>query len=306
MGNTIINKAPEVIRVLNYVIAIMVTILTFLIGRQSYRILSERITFRTFGKEEDIEKINPINQARKKIAGWMEHSPIKVIQYDTIYSYLKKNGQIIPGVRNATPEMYLISKILILLSLALVSVVLKMSPVLTVIIILVGVFLQDIAIFFENKEDNKKMVSDIQRIYARMTMQINSNVYVANTFKDSYFYSKSARLKRAFLELDTQVKMTHDLIGALDEFESKFNNATISLLVRNIKHSAEAGQLSRALEDMKRESVELQKQQNTVYKENQERKFALVTLLIFGFMAGIIVYLLFGSFLNDISNLFSS
>lgn len=297
-------------------VIIFIAALTYIIGRRSYRIASDKVRAKLFDNrkknQQDIEKEKNFTlekglgeMLKSKVKDFLDGSKFKYLTYDYIYAYLSKNGQMIEGVRMTTPEVYVLTKCVSAIICVIAVFEVSHNVLITAAAFIMAVTYQDVSIYIENKQDNRKMLEDIQHIHERISMQIKSNIYIADTFNDCYLYSVNPRLKRAFLEMDSEIKLTHNLNEALDSFEGKFNNPSITLLCQSIRQAGEVGRLNASLESMKREAGKLQKMQNYIYKEDLDRKFSIFVIGIFGMVVLIILYLFMGEFSSNVKSLFT-
>lgn len=294
-------KIPmDVLYLISIIWALVCAIFFYVTLRRSYIKANEKKEQRIFIRDNKTIKNRLLNNIEEEL----KKSKLSFLQYDNIYAYLKKNGRMVEGKKNTTPEMYVLVKILLTISFAFTAMILTGNIFLLIVFSIFGMTFQDILIWSSNKDDNKNMLEDIQRIYELISLQTRSSRYVSDTFFDCYYFTKNARLKRALLELDAEVKITHNLANALDELDSKFNNESISLLVRSIRQASDAGHLASSLDQMKEEMLTLQEIQNHMYEDNLATKFTLILVTIFGSTVFIMIYSLFGSTLSEITNLF--
>lgn len=280
--------------------AFVCAFLFFILLKKSYKKASEKKEEEIFVRDNRTLKNKLLNSIEDELKG----SKLSFFKYDNLYTYLKKNGRMVDGVRNTTPEMYILTKIILTIVFALIALIFTGNILLAIIFAIFGLTFQDILIWSTNREDNRNMVEDIQRIYELISLQTRSSIYISDTFYDCYYFTKNARLKRALLELDAEVKITHNLSNALEEFDKKFNNESISLLARSIRQASEAGHLASSLDQMKEEMLSLQEIQNHIYEDDLSTKFTFILITIFGSTVFIMIYAMFGSTLSELTNLF--
>lgn len=294
-------KIPvDVLYAISTVWALICAILLYVSLKKSYKKASAK-------KEEEIF-VRDNRTLKNKLLNNIEHelkeTKLSFLRYDNLYSYLKKNGRMVEGVRNTTPEMYILTKILLTVLFTLIALIFTGNIFLAIIFAIFGMTFQDILIWSTNREDNRNMIEDIQRIYELISLQTRSSRYISDTFYDCYYFTKNSRLKRALLEMDAEVKITHNLSNALEEFDNKFNNESISLLVRSIRQASKAGQLASSLDQMKEEMMSLQEVHNHMYEDDLATKFTFILITIFGSTVFIMIYAMFGSTLSELTNLF--
>lgn len=250
-------------------------------------ILSNKL-IREILKEQRIKAIsNRIENSLKNEKGYFN--------YERIKKYLKKNGQ----PYNISPVGFIIAK----LGFALLGIVVGIEKFNLIIAIILGIgmfFLLDLLINIANKEDDEKIIMDLSDIYDCLRIQNKGGVFIAESLQECYLIAKSKRLKKALLELNNQITLTRDLAGALDEFNSKFNNIYIDTFVMTLQQSLQTGQSEKAFEDIS----EALKETATVVEARRagkiERKIDLLKIAIFIFLLLTIVFGMFMEFQREL------
>ncbi len=113
-----------------------------------------------------------------------------------------------------------------------------------------GYFFPQILFQYLNEKDNEKMLPDIKSIFDTMLVNLEAGVFLTEAVADSYRHVENRRLKKALLELNSELIATNDFEESISKFELKFSNKYINNLCVILKQSRDSGMSVEMLSDM--------------------------------------------------------
>lgn len=294
------------ISILIYVIALICALLILKIYIDAKKRSEEKNLEKIRKKEISIftEEEVADSSIQDYLLGKLKSSKLKKFSYDYIYDFLRANGKIDGVAKSTTPEGYMLVKLILAFGFFLIACLLEWYVV-ALPALVIGFYIEDFSIKSTNKRDNQKMAGDISNIYSKLAMQLGANIYITSTFYDCYYYATNKRLKKALLELNAGVEVTHDLKACLEDFQSKFNNESIDTLVVIIKQAIVSGNTVDYLNSIKKETSRVNVAELYTYKERMTRKLGACAVSIFGFTVIILVYALITIFSSNLGGFFT-
>lgn len=261
-------------------IEIMISVLPVIIGILTFLIIlsfsityhPEKMLFRTF------ERVN--NRLRERNSGFFS--------YEKTEQFLNSTGAKMHLGAWINPIRYLALRLCV--SALLFGVGMKSHGVLAVILALIGYQAPSILLLYLNRQDNNKMITDIQTLYNTLKVQIMAGVYISDALRECYGGIKEGRLRTALEELSNELFVRNSFETAVDNFGSKFSNGTIDTMCIILKQAQESGQAVSLLGDM---SEQIKDMQAALLLRKKEKLNRAVTICILGIMSaiiGIIIY----------------
>ena len=266
----------DVISILIKMLIIICTIATFLLcfcidgGRRK----------KSSGDNDKKNKIILFPKAMGQIETGMKKSKNDYFNYDTVQEFLKKNGAVNLGNGYLNPVNFMFFKTLLAIGVFILALFLKFNIWISLVAGMVGFFILDFLIKSNNKSDNEEMLDDINRANQTIRMYGKAGVFLAEAIYQCYRYTENKRLKKAFLEMHSEILLTHDAESALANFNEKFNNDYIDSLTRNLEQIFAQGFSESLLNDMNKDMLEMQRELNFNYKEAMKRKWTLLTMFL--------------------------
>lgn len=161
---------------------------------------------------------------------------------------LERNGASFHFGKWMNPTCYLVIRILFAAAGLLALGRLAMGyGVLSAILLF---FLPEWLLFYLNRQDNVKMLSEIKLVYHALEIQIKAGVYVTDALAECYGSVREKRLQQALLDLAGSIVIKSDIYEALDHFQQKFDNRYIDSLCITILQACESGQAVELLSDI--------------------------------------------------------
>ncbi len=205
---------------------------------------------------------------------------------------LKRNGAGFHYGKKMTPVRYLIVRLL--LSLTAILVLGNISWGYALVSAVVLYYLPEILLLYMNRQDNQKMLPEIQLIYQALEVQIQAGVYVTDALTECCRSVETRRLQQALMELSGDIVMQSDLVSALSDFQQKFDNRQIDVLCITLIQAGESGQAVDLLKDM---GEQLRDMELTVLQQQKsalDRSITFYQLGMLGAVLGIILYICVG------------
>lgn len=115
---------------------------------------------------------------------------------------------------------------------------------------ILGYFIPQLLFQYLNEKDNEKMLLDVKSIFDTMLVNLEAGVFLTEAVADSYRHVENRRLKKALLELNSELIATNDFEESINKFELKFSNKYINNLCVILKQSRDSGMSVEMLSDM--------------------------------------------------------
>lgn len=151
-------------------------------------------------------------------------------------------------------------------------------------------YVPELLLVYLNRQDNRKMLPEIQLIYQALEVQILAGVYVTDALTECCQSVRTQRLQQALMELSGDIVMQSDLVTALSDFQQKFDNRQIDALCITLIQAGESGQAVDLLKDM---GEQLKDMEITVLQQQKsalDRSITFYQLGMLGTVLGIILY----------------
>lgn len=207
-------------------------------------------------------------------------SKSRYFNYDKLNAYIKGYGVSYMMSESINPVMFIIIKTLVGLGFAVLVMTQVQSILLAVVFFVIGFWIVDVLVRMNNRNDNDAMMLDISNVYDILKIQMKAGVYITDSLYFCYKDCKNKRLKDGFLELYLDIQSSNNIVEALRNFESKFNNINISTLCAVLEQSLVTGQSAEMLDNITKKIVSIQKLVNEQYKRKIENKFHRLTVFI--------------------------
>lgn len=207
---------------------------------------------------------------------------------DRINSFLIKNGARFHYGKSASPATMIIASAILFAVGWILGM--RMQLALSVLFAFIGAAGPWLLLPALNKSDNEKMLQDIKMIYHALAMQIKAGVYVADAISEMYSGVKFTRLREALLDLGGDMVMKSDMFGALERFQSKFDNRYIDSLCITILQSMESGQAVELLSDIADQVKDMEK---AVLEKRKGRLDRSLTFYQLGMLACVLAVALY-------------
>lgn len=217
-------------------------------------------------------------QTKRALYKTLKKSKFKAFDYEYLDGFLKENG-VYTMFKKLDPLLYIGIKAGV--SIFLLIVLVSVSPIAGVVGMILGFIVPDYIFKESNNSDNKKMMDDIKNIYDTLRIQTKAGVYITSVLTDCYLVVQNKRLKKALLELTSDIIAKNDINEALDDFASKFTNEYITTLATIIKQSLQTGQASKLFEDIKEQINDIEAALILREKERINSQVVAVQALIY-------------------------
>lgn len=272
----------KIVKILTLVITLIISILCFILIKSTL----EKKAISKF-KLKDLDK-----NFKKTDKG------IKI--YEKTEKYLKQMGLKEMVGREISPTEYIMLKLGIMLLLFLAFM--KVNIIIALIIAAVSYKLPEIILDISNSSDNEDILPDLKRVYDTLRIQAKAGVYLTVSLTECYLSVKSPRLKTALLELNNNIITKNDIEGAIEDFNSKFKNQYIDTFCIVIQQSIYSGKAVQIMEDLSVQIKDIQEAINIKTAERVKTKLGLLQFLIYIGVISILVYGIFITLSNSLTN----
>ena len=244
-------------------------------------------------KNEIIQKQYSKMQGRGKqfLTENMKRAKGKSFNYDYMDAFINKYG-VNFMIKGITPVGYVALKLIA--SLFVMVVAMHENVVLGLAFGPACYYILDFIFIESNKSDNKLMLEDIKNVYDTLRIQIKAGVYITSVLTDCYLVVKNKRLKKAFLELTSDIAAKNDLEESLDRFTYKFDNQYIDNLATVIKQSMTTGQAGKMFDDIKGQINDIENAMVEAEKQRINTQIIIVQALMYVAILVSTVYLCLG------------
>lgn len=244
-------------------------------------------------KNEIIQKQYSKIQGRGKqfLTENMKRAKGKSFNYEYMDAFINKYG-VNFMIKGITPVGYVALKLIA--SLFVMVVTMNENVVLGLAFGPACYYILDFIFIESNKSDNKLMMEDIKNVYDTLRIQIKAGVYITSVLTDCYLVVKNKRLKKAFLELTSDIAAKNDLEESLDRFTYKFDNQYIDNLATVIKQSMTTGQAGKMFDDIKGQINDIENAMVEAEKQRINTQILIVQALMYVAILVSTVYLCLG------------
>lgn len=251
-------------------------------------------------KNEIIQKQYNKMQGRGKqfLTENMRRAKGKSFNYDYMDAFINKYG-VNFMIKGITPVGYVALKLTA--SLFVMVVTMHENVVLGLAFGPACYYILDFIFIESNKSDNKLMLEDIKNVYDTLRIQIKAGVYITSVLTDCYLVVKNKRLKKAFLELTSDIAAKNDLEESLDRFTYKFDNQYIDNLATVIKQSMTTGQAGKMFDDIKGQINDIENAMVEAEKQRINAQILIVQALMYVAILVSTVYLCLGQLGSGLS-----
>jgi Flp pilus assembly protein TadB len=279
------------------IILIFALVAAFLISFIIFRIINEKKI-----EDEDILKSRKILQSKEQEEKEEKYKKLffrSNTSYERTLLYLSKNGVDFHMGRNVTPSEFIMIKTGVATLFAIFGVM-CLGP-LGILAGIAGYVMVPTFFCYLNKQDNEKMLTDIKNVYDTLVINMEAGAFITAGFMDVYRNISNARLKKAILELNSEIVATNDAEEAIDKFENKFNNLYINNLCVILRQSLQTGMSVTMLTDMSKQMADVTTALNQKRKRKLDNKiFKIEVMLLIGIVA-VCMYIAFGMYASTMA-----
>lgn len=158
--------------------------------------------------------------------------------------------------------------------------------------LILGFIAPDIFIRLSNRQDNDKMMTDIQTIYTTLKIHARAGVYVTDSLIECQRNIENGRLKQALNEMNNNILASRVTIDeAVDQFNARFCNERIDNLSVVIKQALHTGRSADMLEDISKQIDTNNFIHRMKVKDRIKRESAFIQVTFFTLITVILLYL---------------
>lgn len=228
---------------------------------------------------------------RESFLNGMKSTSIRAFNYDAVEQYINESGLAFMTDYKMTPLMYILLRVGLALFLMIIGI--QINVLYGLALLPIGYFGLDFIINMSDKDDNNKMLADIEDVYDTLRIQTKAGVYITSVLTDCYLVVRNKRLKSAFLKLTSDIAAKNDIDAALDDFRGKFRNEYIDTLVIIIKQSMQTGQAAKMFDDIREQIADIDAAMIINEKNNINNKIIFVQMIVYVAIIVVAVYITF-------------
>lgn len=169
---------------------------------------------------------------------------------------------------------------------------------------ILGYFLPPFLFQYLNEKDNEKMLPDIKSIFDTMLVNLEAGVFLTEAVADSYRHVENRRLKKALLELNSELIATNDFEESVSKFELKFSNKYINNLCVILKQSRDSGMSVEMLSDMSSYMTDVSRALNIKKQKKLDGEGLKVEVMLYIGIIATCLYITLSTFGDSMSQLF--
>lgn len=283
---------------LKVLLIILAVILTCIIGGISYLVLKYIVT-----DEERRKFSRAFISYRNNTYNHLNRNHFIKEYIDGIAHMLSETGANYMLKKRINPYSYV--GLCILLGTAGGFLINKLWGVIPAVIsFIILLFIPRMLLYMSNKNDNGNMLRDITTIYDSLVVQTSAGMFLSRSIREASSGVRFKRLKTALMDLNVNIEMSRmDMEEALDNFNSKFKNQHLDMLVLVLKQSLRSGQASQYLRDLQDQMNDVQRAIEIRNQDRTDMKLQIVELLIFLSVIIVILAALVFEFMSNFNNI---
>lgn len=256
-------------------------------------------------KDEDLLKAKKILQKREQELKEERYKKL-FFKNESSYEYktlhLSRMGVNYHMGKIVTPSEYLVIQ---LVSAAFFLFIGTFSfGVFGVVMGVLGYFIPQLLFQYLNEKDNEKMLPDIKSIFDTMLVNLEAGVFLTEAVADSYRHVENRRLKKALLELNSELIATNDFEESVSKFELKFSNKYINNLCVILKQSRDSGMSVEMLSDMSSYMTDVSRALNIKKQKKLDGEGLKVEVMLYIGIIATCLYITLSTFGDSMSQLF--
>lgn len=170
--------------------------------------------------------------------------------------------------------------------------------------LILGFIVPDIFIRISNRQDNDKMMTDIQTIYTTLKIHARAGVYVTDSLIECQRNIENGRLKQALNEMNNNILASRVTIDeAVDQFNARFCNEQIDNLSVVIKQALHTGRSADMLEDISKQIDTNNFVHRMKVKGRIKRESAFIQVAFFTLITVVLLYLVVMELMQGLSGM---
>lgn len=223
---------------------------------------------------------------RREVRG----NPEKLSAYDSMLEKMIAQGITYRMGDHFSPFDYACFRIAIALGIGLIGLIIK--PVYGIVGLLFGVFIVPYYFKHEDEYDNGEMLSDICQIYGIIEVQVKNSIHLSKAIYECYLGVQQPRLKKALMELSTDIEKFSSVEDAAVRFRKKFNNKHIDTFAKTLEQAESTGSSLQLFEDVSQNLRSINKAIAIQEKQKQELRSFFFQTLIFGAVFIFVIFMM--------------
>lgn len=238
--------------------------------------------------------MNRVLEAQKELYGDNKSKIKRLIKlnpkiYNRLQIYLSKIGANYLVKRVVDPVEYVLCNICLAIVLGILGYII-FGVVGLLAGGIIGFFFLKVLLEVNNKQDNDRIVEDLQSIYENIKINTESGVFLTEALNSCYKVAACSRLKKALHEMITDISVKQNIMDAIVNFKLKFSNVHIDTFCTVLRQGYETGNTMTALSSVSQQLISIQKAVEIKHKQKLENDIMKVMLIILVAIMVIILY----------------
>lgn len=264
-----------------------------------------RLTTANRIRDEDLIAAKKITQKRKQQIKEEKYRKIlfrKKSSYEEKLVELSRLGIDYHIGRNITPTEYLMINVCFAVLTGIVGIfAIGIAGGITGF---AGYMLPTLFFKWQNERDNEKMLPDIKTIYDTLIVSMEAGVFLTEALAECYQRIEFKRLKKALLELNSELIARNQIEDALNAFEIKFQNDYISNLCVILRQSSQSGLSVDMLSDMSKHMEDVTKALNLKRQRKLDGEELKIEIMLYLGIIAVCLYVTLSNFGSTLNQLF--
>lgn len=227
-------------------------------------------------------------KAYERVDGRLRVAKKGFFNYEKTNQFLSSHGAAYHYGEKMTPLKFIFTKIAVAIICFAIGAYWHIFA--SVVLMVLGYNLPSLVLIYEDKQDNKRMLPQIQGLYHILQEQIRAGVYVTDALSECYRGIESGRLKKGLEYLSGELLLQKPFVESMEKFQSKFNNPALESLCIILIQAQESGQSMELLADM---SSQIRDMQATLLIQKKEKLIRVETLCLMGIFAAVLAVILY-------------
>ena len=234
---------------------------------------------------------------------WMKKRRTGIFSYNRIESLQLSSGEVfrqkVKGKKCETPGEFIEESFIMAFAFGIVSVgVLSyfmgaFKPLYLLILIptaVIGFWFPKFMMTTEDKDDNKKMLPDINNMYEALKVSTTAGIPLIDGLGECYRQVKNPRLKSALSEVSAAIRGGKDMEFTINHLREQFTSPEIVQFCIVIRQSLETGRQAEILGDLSTNMREVQNEINHQIEEKLNSKVQLIQMGLLFILMFIMLY----------------
>lgn len=212
-------------------------------------------------------------------------------KYNELQIYLSRCGANHMLQRVVDPLEFIIANVVFAVILAVLGHVI-FGILGAVIGFFIGYNILKVLLDMSNDMDNDEILNDVRSLYETLIIKTEGGIFLTESIKQCYKVVSNKRLKKALLQLSSELAVTNNIKDSLDRFNLKFSNRYINTFCITVKQCLESGMTLNSLNDITNQFNKIQQAIEIKQNSKLEMEITITQTLVIVAMLVLIMFVL--------------